>query len=123
MSDTNDSTNEKIVRVEYVKAAPADIVNADGRLTAVPEDFDNKLHLSPKKGDFASEDLYSEFKASEYERRGNEMLETAKKLREQAAEIRTFGDPATRAKVKKLQRLRDAQAELEAALLAEGIEL
>ena len=103
--------------------AAASIRNSEGRLTGNPWDngYDEKTHFGPKRGEFASESDFLEFKASTLDRRAQAMVENAAKTREQAAEMRKYGDPAQRAKVRRRQRLLDQLTALNEQLKAEGI--
>lgn len=112
-------------RREFIEVAAelGEPLDGEGRLTQIPVTFDGSAHLSPKKTEFAEEHHFLDFKANEAEMRAAELVETAAKLRRQANDLRQYGDPAQRAKVKRATRLREQLAELEAALKAEGIEL
>jgi hypothetical protein len=112
---------EKVVKVDYADKAPAAELNDDGKLKTSPTEYDPGVHKPLKKGDFATEELYFRWKSEQLRERGTEMIARADALDKQAAEIAKYGDPATRAKVRKLQRLKEAQAELEAKLKAEGV--
>lgn len=98
-------------------------MNGDGLLTAIPDNYDSKEHLAPKRADFASEDLFLEFKANEFESRAEGLATKAARLREQAETIRKFGDPEQRKKVAKFQKMQAQISELQKALEAEGISL
>lgn len=116
--DEDEDEDEKKERVAYVGTR-----NADKRLTAVPTDFNPREHLPLKRPDFATEDLYLRFKSAQLRARGQQMLDRANKLDEQATQIQKFGDPAARAKVRKFQKLADTMKELKATLEKEGISL
>lgn len=117
-ADADEEEQPKKERTDY-----AGTRNADGRLTAVPTDFDRKEHKPLKRPDFVSDDLYQEWKAGQLEMHGNEMLERAKKLRAQAEAVRKYGDPAQRAKVKKVQKLADMFTQMREQLAKEGIKI
>lgn len=106
-------------RVPYINACGN--VNAEGKIAGVPSDFDGALHLTPKKGEFASAADYYEFRAVIAEAKAQEFAATATKMREEAENIRKFGDPELRAKAKKMAKMREQLAALEAQLQAEGI--
>lgn len=108
-------------RVPYLQACSN--VNAEGKIAGVPSDFDGSAHLTPKKDDFANPADYYEFRAVLAEAKAAEQTATAAKMREEAENIRKFGDPEMRAKAKKAAKLRETLAALEAQLQAEGIEI
>lgn len=105
------------------------LLDGDGRLTKVPVigdadgAFNPSSHLAPKKGDFNDDVVYLEFKAAYDEFRAQEFATRASRYREQAEQIKKYGDPAARAKVRRFTQMRERLAELEAQLAAEGIEL
>lgn len=125
------------VELDYSKAVDADgnsIVNEDGKLTALPltvgegdnvvfEGWNPKKHKPLRKSDFAEEYMYMFFRAHVAQIRADQQAEKAKKLRKQAEQIQQFGDPKTRKKAKKLARMREQLAALEAELAGEGISL
>jgi hypothetical protein len=119
--DSNNTSGSRAPRVSYMDVATA--VNDEGKLTEVPADFDGKLHLKPVREDFASPDLFMLFRAAEAEAKAAELTASAAKYREEADNLKKYGDPAKRKAVKRAMRLRNELADLEAQLAAEGIEL
>jgi predicted flap endonuclease-1-like 5' DNA nuclease len=119
----SDLKPEKTRRVDFVRASVAKpIIDDKGRLTGLPGAlFDSKLHLAPRKGDFATESLYLVWKADELERHATGMAKRAVELRQEAERAKNAPDPAVRANLKRLQRLKDMQAALEEQLKKEGI--
>lgn len=116
-------TEEKKERVAYMTVADASILNDEGQLTQVPEDFDGSEHLTPRKADFANEADYLEFKAVQADLRITHLAAQAEKWRKEAEHIRQFGDPEQRAKVLKAQRLKDQYAALRSQLEEEGLDV
>ncbi len=122
-SNAADATTEKIERKPYIEICDKAILNEQGQLTAVPTDYVERKHLAPKRGDFAGEDLFLEWRAITFEARAMHLTEQAAKMRSQAEDIRQYGDPAQRAKVRRFQRLQDQILELKAELGDQGIEV
>ena len=108
-------------RVPYINACGN--INAEGKIAGVPTDFDGSAHLAPKKDEFANPADFYEFKAVQAEAKAAELSATAAKHREEAENIRKFGDPTKRAMAKRAAKLRDQLAALEQQLQAEGIEV
>lgn len=107
-----------IVYTSLPQAKP--LLDDEKRLKAVPTDFDHAKMESLKKGDFASEHLYLEWKAQACDFRAAELTQKATELRRDAENQRKFGDPAMRSKVKRHQKLLDKLKELQAELQAAG---
>lgn len=110
-------------RVAYISVAPKEILNEQGQLTAVPTDYKENKHLAPKRGEFAGEDLFLEWRAITFEVRAAHLSEQAVKFRKQAEDIRQYGDPAQRAKVRRFQRLEEQILALKGELKEQGIEV
>ena len=109
---------------ESIEAREAGDVNADGKLTRAPSAFDAKKHKTVKKSDFANESIFMSFRADAVEERGKALLARADEMRDAAREMARFGsDPAKAAAAKKLAKLKAQQAELEALLAEEGVDL
>lgn len=109
---------------ESIEAREAGDVNADNKLIRAPTAFDAKKHKTVKKSDFANEAVFMEFRADAVEERGRALLSRADEMRDAAKEMARFGsDPAKAAAAKKLAKLKAQQAELEALLAAEGVDL
>jgi hypothetical protein len=117
------SKAERAKRVEYTKLCDADQLNEDGVLTAIPGDWDAKKHLPLRKGDFADEAMFLDFRADDMETRGKALLTSAKLIRETAVTHRKFGDPKKRAQVKRAQRMVEQLAKLKEQLKAEGVDV
>ncbi len=120
--DEEKAEKNRPARIPYVESEGAQ-VNEEGLLTAVPTDFDSAAHKSPNRKHFASEDLYCEFRAIQLEEKVAAYTEQAAKLRQQAAQIREFGDPGQRAKVRRAQKLTDQLKALREQLSAEGVDV
>lgn len=103
----------KVQRKEYPGLFDAD--GAPQKLTAVPTDFDSKLHKPLKRTDFADESMYLEMKADEFAAK-------ADKLRKEAQTIRELGSSADRKNAKKLIAMQEKMAELMESLKAQGID-
>lgn len=112
-------------RVDFVQSPAAKpLLNEKGLLTALPGSaLDEKLHNAPKKNDFATESLFFLFRAEECEQRAKELVERAADLRKEAEAAKNSPDPAMRAQMKRLARLREQTAALEEQLAKEGIKL
>lgn len=79
------------------------------KLTEIPADFDAKVHKPLSRHDFTDESVFLEAKANRFEA-------LAKKLREEAAQVRVLGNVAQRNEVKKMLKLQSQLAELEKSL-------
>ena len=107
-------------RVPFMSVATN--LTAEGKLPANPIDFDGAAHLKPARADFANPGDFYLFKADQNEAKANDLVASAVKYREEAANIAKFGDPTKRKMAKRAQKLRDQLANLEAQLAAEGFE-
>lgn len=106
---------EKVEKVQYVPTVGAgDWVNADGKLTAWPGDFDPKTHKPPQRKDYADDAVFFTILADRAEA-------SAKKFREKAEESKKLGNVKDRARAKKLLAARKRMQDLEAQLKAEGV--
>ena len=120
-SVTVSETDEKIKRVPFMSVASD--LNAEGKLASNPSDFDGSAHLKPSRDDFANPADFYEFKAGQNEARANDLIASATKYREEAANIRKFVDPVKRKMVKRAEKLKATLAALEAQLAEEGIDI
>ena len=120
-----DLKKEKVKRVDFVRSPEAKaLLDGQGRLAQVPgSTFDTKKHLAPKKGDFASEPLFMNFKADRMEVAAQDMIKGAAHIRKEAIALKDAPDPAVRAQVKRVQRLKDQLAALTEQLNKEGIKI
>jgi len=126
-TDSTKDPKEKIVKTPFIEVVPTEMKNADGKLMGIPsigeDGFDRKLHKMPSRRDFANEHDFLRFKADLVELKAEEYVAAAARYRDQAATIEQFGDPETRKKVMRLQKLAAAQAELLAELESQGVEI
>jgi hypothetical protein len=88
---------------------------AKNKITAVPADYDPKKHIPLRKADFAEEYQFLEYQADEYEKR-------AKKLREEAAEIKQLGSKEDRDNMRRLKAMQEKMQDTLAALAASGVD-
>lgn len=86
------------------------------KLSAIPTDFDAKIHEPLKAGDFSDEALYFEFRAEQCEKQ-------AQSFRHQAGKIRALGNAADKQKAAKLVKMRERMEALKAQLAAEGVDV
>lgn len=103
--------------------APKSLLDKDGKLTAVPEDYDYRKFQPLKKLNFASEDLFLDYQGRVAEQKSKFFAELAKDRHERANSFRKFGDPEQRRKAKKLQRSIEAAHKLQKELEAQGIDV
>lgn len=82
---------------------------ATTRLKEIPADFDSKVHKPIRRQDLENEAPLLDQMAARHE-------EAARKLRAEAEAARTLGSAADRAKMKRLQRMREQMAKLEGEL-------
>lgn len=78
--------------------------------------YDPKLHLPPKKDDFKHEYDFLEWKARQADK-------SAAKFRREAEECKTLGSSTQRAASRRLKKIREEMARLEAGLKAEGVDV
>lgn len=107
---------EKLVTVEYAAPAGAVWVNAEGKLTAWPEDFKTTQHKPLSKSAFADEYIYHMARAAKFDK-------LAIKCREEAELSKKLGGTKGNAKAKKLLTMQKRMAELTASLQAEGVDV
>ncbi len=124
---------------DYSMAVNADggsIVNDKGLLLVVPitvpgptEDdppvfpgFDSKLHKPLKKTDFASVDVYMDYRANIAQAAGEQFLRLAETLIRRAEKIRQFGDDSTRRKADRLRRYQEQAITLLKQLREAGVD-
>ena len=105
----------KVKRIEYVPPTDAPFVK-DGKLTALPTDFDAKKYKPLRAKQFADEGLYFDLKAAHYE-------DLAKKARADAETARKTGNLKDKVKAKKLLAMQKRMAELSASLAGEGVDV
>lgn len=111
------------------------IVNSDGKLLEVPrevkdgdgkiiqEGFDPRKHKPLKKSDFADEPAYIRYTADVAEYQAARFAKRAEDLRKKADNLAKFGDPKTRKKISRRERLLKQLQALEAELGEDGIVL
>jgi hypothetical protein len=131
---------EKKVKAAFDYSALTDQLNEDGLLTAVPstrtvetndkgkevEKFDGwspKDHKPLKRGDFATDDVFLDFRVFVLDHQLWQKQESRDSLAKRADRLRQFGDEKTRKKAAKLSRMREQMAALEAELSEEGIDV
>lgn len=116
--EPNETATEatKTVRPKYSEVCDASELNSDGLLTGLPQAYDPSQHKSPRAKDFADGADYYEFRAMQAELEAEELKARADKDRNRAADLRKYGDPATRKSVdalrKQMQRLEDLKSQL-----------
>lgn len=109
------------VRPEF--QVPPECVNEEGKLISIPETFDSAAvgkFRGWKKSEFADKATFFEYRAVLVEARMSRMAKLAERLRKDAAAERAGGGESAK-KLRKLQKMREAAAALEAELAAEGI--
>lgn len=97
------------------------LLDEEGRLKAVPTDYDYDKHATLKKGDFAQAHLFLDWKATAIERHAAELVKRAQEMRTESDNARKFGDPALRSKAKKVEKMKAKLAELMAELEKQGV--
>lgn len=102
------------------KAIPG---RAEGKLQAVPANYEFGKVRPLKKGDFDNDATYAEFQAAGLRHRAETMLARAEKAEKKAERLRQFGDESTRRKANKLMKAREQLAALEAELGDAGFDL
>jgi hypothetical protein len=93
--------------------------NDDGQLISVPTDWNAAEHKRLSKKDFGDVALWLDFEAMLIDRRVEMLQKAAENKRDKATKLRQFGDEATRKKIARVEKLKEAQAKI-LAELAEG---
>jgi|TARA_R100000501_G_C2607624_1_gene102941 hypothetical protein len=114
---------EKVEKVSFTSVATC--VDENGLINDpnLGGEFNSKLHSSPNRRDFDNEATYWNWKAVVADAKSQKNADDAVKFRQNAEDFTKFGDPASRAKMKRRQRLIDQLAALDQQLQAEGIEV
>ena len=125
------------------KAAPSkksydysgtDYVNDQGKLTSVPELVLNddgkyaggwhwKKHKPLKKEDFATGDVFLDYRAYSTRMKAEAMLKDAEKFTSKAERMRKFGDADVAKKVSRVEKLKENMAKLKAELAESGYDI
>ena len=109
-----------------VDANGASMVDEKGQLTGVPNadgQFDLKVHKPLGKNDFATSDVFMDFRAWTLNIRAARLTSQAEKLTTSANNLRKFGDDKSRKRFERLEKMREQIATLEAQFAAEGVEI
>ena len=104
-----------------VDAAGASVVDANGKLTATPANWNMNKHKSFKQEDFVDEPTFMEYKASVSDLWAKRYIDAAANYRAQAINIRKFGNADDLKRMNKLEKMRKEYAALAAEMAAEGI--
>lgn len=124
VKDAGDDVEKAPKRASYLTAPEAKpLLNAEGQLTARPQGVDFEAYAPLKRGDFANEADFLDHRADYYEWNSARLATRAAEARKSAEQNRKYGNPAMRAQMKKLERMRAQAAELEAQLKAAGAEV
>lgn len=83
--------------------------------------YNEDTHASLERKDFATEALWSQFRALVKRRRAAELIADAQRLEREAQDTANIADPAKRSAVKKLQKVVANFAELAKMLQSEGV--
>ena len=85
--------------------------------------FDPNKHKPLTKADFASEDVFLDYRAFVAQCRATMFGLRAKDLAARANKLRKFGDDKTRKAAQRRDRMREALKKLEAQLMEDGVDL
>lgn len=109
---------EKVVRVDYPGLFGEDTGDGPERLklTAIPEDYNSKIHKPLKRSDFVDESVFLISKAERLEK-------LAAKLRKEAETVKSLGTTAQRQSAKKLLKMQESMATLMASLAEQGVDV
>ncbi len=97
--------------------------NEEGKHTEAPADFDFVKYKPIKKTDFLSDEIYLDHQEIICRAKAESYTLKAEKCAKQAATMRELGDPETRKKAFKLQKMREQLAALELSLTEDGVDL
>lgn len=124
VKDAGDDVEKEPKRKSFLEAPEAGpLMNAEKQLTARPQGVDFEKYRPLKRGDFANEADFLDHRADYFEWNSARLANRAVEARKAADNTRKYGNPAVRAQLKKLERMRASMAELEAQLKAAGAEV
>ena len=106
-----------------VDAQGRSVVDKDGKLTAIPANYDYDKFESLAKEDFSNRSAFFTYKANVCERRIAELTTKAMEYRKSADRATKFGDDDTEKKVKKAQKIKAQLAAFLAELEKDGVDL
>lgn len=112
---TPDPIAAKPKRAEYVAPQGAAWVDASGKLTAIPDDFDPKKHVPLQRKAFADDGLFWEMRAVHAEKQAVE-------YRRRAEESKRLGGVKDKAKAKQLIRMVERLEALKKQLADQGLD-
>lgn len=128
--DKPSTTPAKVEKTSFIKTKIGKEFLNDDRQIASGVDFetlleahDTKIHVYLKRADFADAADWCELRAIQADDRAEKAVKDAATLREEADNIRRFGDPEKRRLVQKAQKMRDSLATIKESLAADGIDL
>lgn len=99
------------------------VKNDDGLFTEAPTNYDHVKYKPLKKSDFLADETYLDHQATICHAKSAIYAKKAEKLERNAEQLREFGDPETRKRAMKLQKMRESLAALEASLIEDGVDL
>lgn len=110
-------------KIAFITLVDSSILNAEGKITGVPQGFDPKLHAPPKRDDFVNDADYTEFSSDVWQAKADHATKKAEDLRRIAKELREYGDPQQRKQVLKFQKMVNALKELKGTMAKSGISI
>lgn len=119
--DKKDKKDKKGGRKIFDIASFTGKKDANGKLMEIPSTWNPKEFKPLSRKEFASDDVFLDFRAQDLELKIERVVKLAKDLRVRASNLRKFGDEKTRKKAAKLQRMREQMAALEKELESEGV--
>ena len=96
---------EPKVRVNFITLVDKSMLNPEGKIVGIPEGYNSKEHLAPKRAEFANEADYMDFQANIFESVIASKQARIAKLRANAEELRKYGDPTVRKEVARGRKL------------------
>lgn len=106
-----------------VDAAGKPIPVSEGKLTAVPANYEFGKFKGLKKTDFDGEPTWLDYNAALYDFRASRFVKRATRFRKDAERLRKFGDEATRKKASRLMKAREQMEALEKELASQGFDM
>lgn len=116
MADTETEKKGKDVFTGGVK-------NEEEKYTEAPGDFNFEDFKPIKKTEFVSDEVYLDHQVNICNSKAEIYTLKADKCAKLAARLREFGDPETRKKAAKLEKMRGQLAALELSLIEDGVDL
>ena len=99
------------------------VKDGEGKYTEAPSEFNFSKFKPLKKSEFLGAEVYLDHQGNICQAKAEIFQRKADKGKKQAERLRALGDPETRKRAAKLQKMRESLATLEAQLIEDGVDL